>query len=645
MRPARRLALVLAVAAAVAVGADPVRADEPRVTGVPQVGAVLECGPDRLGATYAWERDGQPIPGADGRWLLLGDGDLDRRVACTMTPADAESRRSDPVGPVAATVTLRLTSRSPIVRGDIGRAQGGVTVRVALIRGGGMVAEAETATTAAGAFELELPGGLAPAERDVVEVDHASLPRLRVGPLTADAVRDAGAGLLVASPRSATAADPSGCGHLSAIRGEALLPAFVPGPAPSHGGLCTLRVTDLRADAPVDWTADAGVVPAGASPSVEPRIARLMMAGRLPGPAPCRALLAEGTVECSGSWSTDDEVVRLRAGSAPEVRRARALGDPRYIPVWGAEFDSLAAGDVVEVRARGGVAAAFRIPLLRVHEERRDSRTTEVTQTCPPARLLGRLAAWPCPASGTFTSSVVWDSYAVYDEVADAEIVTRVPRVGDVAPLPRETTWSRAVHLEARLDARTADLGATVHARVRRAGGGVVFDGPVDPSAGTVVSGLVGGRYVTTWQATGTRNGDTSTMTTEFLVRIPDPVAPRQGPAGAAGAPGVDAPPGAAGTPGPDGTPGRNARNGPLRCRVRKAKSARSVRVRCAVVVGAGGRARLVRGERTVAYGTVRGGYATFTRRAVRPGRYQLIVVTAGRRPRTLRTPVIVPWR
>ncbi len=85
------------------------------ITGTPAAGSVLTCDPVGYGpgATYSyqWLRDGQPIAGATGATLALGDSDVGARLACRVTAVNsvgAQTVTSPATGATAAADLSRI---------------------------------------------------------------------------------------------------------------------------------------------------------------------------------------------------------------------------------------------------------------------------------------------------------------------------------------------------------------------------------------------------------------------------------------------------------------------------------------------------------------------------------------------------------
>lgn len=704
--------VVLFLLPAGAAAAPPQNTTAPVVSGAPQVGAPLECSQgvwtgSPWSFSYTWKRGATVVsgPGFVTRYTPVA-ADLDQPLTCEVTATNLDgpaTAASAPTAVVRPTPTLRLTQFEPGVAGTIGRAAAGVTVTVDLQRpdGGGWrtVASASQATDASGAFSVTLPGGHAPsssAERLRVRFSGGSVA------LPADVVlsgANASGAYSGGVPIGAVAFNADGtalqssavylggsgpnyysCTHVSATRNGVALDPFVLVTSVGPG----LNVCERALPAPAtaaeryDGTIEALEGPAAtASPVVSVQTGPLALVARtaqlgLPGVSGTSMFLGGSAPACSADLSTAKISCQPLPGTGTfvVVRRPAAGGADAAVPltvsngVGTASLTTVRPGDRVELRAGSGTGRL--ISTLRVSTVRYDlSADGTVAGSCEADKLLGvtplggfaGTVGATCSAAGQIPTADIssgayfaYGSGGVIDDRSGGSTVTTPPRIAGSAPLDFESVWGTSVRLFADLAADSPP--GTVRARVTRRGAPqtALFDGAV-PDAGALVTNLSPGRHVVTWTATGTRNADTRTTTTEFIVQEATTAVGPQGPAGPAGpagpqgATGATGPQGPAGPQGEPGLAGASAPAPTVTCRIQKARNAKSVRVTCTVATTRARRAqvRLVRGARTVAYGTSRRGKVTLRGPRVRPGSYTLVIVEGrGRTATTVRIAVQV---
>lgn len=505
-----------------------------------------------VGAPLDYAPDGSPF-----NQLIAGHQYL---VQAMWSNGAAGCVQSAPPAPAPDLARVRLRQYSATVSGEIGSARAGVSVVVALLRGGDPVALGHTRTRTGGGWRTTLRsiysgapvavgddrdlvsvryGGGGPAP-DLIATDGGGNPFTESGwtgwfdldhgfavGAHAVAVAPCGQTGVLTLARSGRVAGGSLVDQCQTETDVAVLDTARNGP----GTALTFSSTDDRAV----WPGN----PAGAlvtltvalgEPHAVPAVDNDQVLLRPSGFPACTADLRAQTVRCSGL------VARARytlARSRGPVLRGRADGNGviRFAAPW------LGGGEVLALRNRAGRAvSALHVARLRV--ALRGGGRSVAAGRCEPDAYWGAPVSAPPVGGGVGEPSVAGtgtvcrpDGHAAGLPVAASGVIeqsdsfsagltrTEVPELGSQSPTPGETLYGPFVALAVPVLPGTA---RPVPARVSllitaRAGHHVVrrLSG-VERSPGVAVSALAPGVYDATWTVTDA-NGDTRTSRSWFV--------------------------------------------------------------------------------------------------------------------------------
>ncbi|MEA2126886.1 MAG: hypothetical protein QOI80_3668, partial [Solirubrobacteraceae bacterium] len=245
---------------------------------------------------------------------------------------------------------------------------------------------------------------------------------------------------------------------------------------------------------------------------------------------------------------------------------------------------------------------------------------------CSPGLWIDTNANVACTTAGTFSAPFDFESQE-QDDLSGGFTEVSPSRVFDTAPLDGESIYGTSFRFYIRTSG--GDPAPTTGASFAQAGGTPIAVASIDQNAGTVVSGLVPGRWSSTYTTTD-KHGDTAKTFGNFIVQ--DGGAGTAGPTGPAGPTGAAGQVGAAGAAGKAGPAGPAGKVGKIKvsCKLKKHKKIKC-KVKVAKASSAKVSARLSRAGRTVAVGHGRGGANVRTQRAARAGRYRMTIVVNGR--------------
>jgi hypothetical protein len=296
------------------------------------------------------------------------------------------------------------------------------------------------------------------------------------------------------------------------------------------------------------------------------------------GPPSCDADYVDQTITCSVLNGYTFTATRLRGDQT--VTLQYSLGD---------SFEATATmpggfepGDKIELREQGiaRVLSTLTVDPLRtdapsfVYEDGGtliSSPSDESSGSCSPNKWLEPyiyFSPFPealCNADGTQPADAY--AFASYDDTSGGATSVDIPQFEFVAPQDGESIQSPFVAYADTVGATPTQVTLTVYERNPDGTNGSQVGSvhTIDPVHGVEVSGLAQGRYNANWVLTDS-HGDTSFVTTQFIVQ---PTAP--------GTPGPTGPRGATGPRGPAG-PGISG----VRCRGRLGKH-RTVKITCKV--------------------------------------------------------------
>lgn len=545
--------------------------------------------------------------------------------------------------------TVVLTQFSPTVRGNEGVTPGGpTTVTVTLSRLGRIVASASGPVSATdGSWSVKLtPSQTAPTSRThAPSIDQDQIDVHYAGPGAPDDQLVGG--------------HNGGRGALFSLLDEARINAGrTVGNFPDQGN-CTDVIFVVNGKkvttAPTGRQCEASFSPAitdsdhvqiedteplSAVAGTGPGRVTLIGDGPLPrpgfesGPPNCDADYVDETVTCSVLNGFTFTATRLRGDET--VTLQYSLGD---------SFQATATmpggfqpGDKVELREQGiaRVLSTLTVDTLRtdapsfLYEGEGtlvSSPSDESSGTCSPNKWLEPyiyFEAFPqslCNADGTQPADAY--AFASYDDTSGGATSVDIPSFEFVAPMDGESIQSPFVAYADTVGATPSKETLTVNDRKSDGSNGSQVGPPhtIDPVHGADVSGLAPGRYNANWVLTDS-HGDTSTLTTQFIVQ-PGPT----------GVPGPRGPQGATGPRGPQGPPGAGITG--VRCHGRLGKH-RTVKIACKVT-SSSARSRvqlaiaLTRGPRLYAVGsrTIRGRRLDAVLRLARqvtPGVYRVTI-------------------
>ncbi len=349
------------------------------------------------------------------------------------------------------------------------------------------------------------------------------------------------------------------------------------------------------------------------------------------GPPSCDADYVDETITCSVLNGYTFTATRLRGDDT--VTLQYSLGD---------SFQATATmpggfqpGDKVQLREQGvsRVLSTLTVDTLRTDAPSFfyngggtviTSSSDESSGSCSPNKWLEQyiyFSPFPqalCNADGTQPADAY--AFASYDDTSGGATSVDIPQFEFVAPEDGESIQSPFVAYADTFGATPTKETLTVDERKSDGSNGSQVGAPhtIDPVHGAEVSGLAAGRYNANWVLTD-RHGDTSTVTTQFIVQP--------------SAPGTPGPRGPQGAIGPQGPPGRGITG--VRCRGRLGKH-RTVKISCRVKSSTA-RAKvqlaiaLTRNRRLYALGarTIRGQRLNVTLRLVHhvaPGVYRVTI-------------------
>ena len=541
--------------------------------------------------------------------------------------------------------TVVLTQFSPTVRGNEGITPGGeTTVTVTLSRSGRIVASASGAVSETdGSWSVKLtPSLTTPNSRtQAPSIDQDQIDVHFAGPGAPDDQLVGGAGrsfsLLSATRINAgrTVGSFPNQGNCTdvvfAVNGKKV------GTTP-NGRLCQASFSPAITDSDHVQLEDTEPLSAvnGSGPGRVTLIgdAPLPRPGFESGPPSCDADYVDQTVTCSVLNGFTFTATRLRGDET--VTLQYSLGD---------SFQATATmpggfqpGDKIELREQG---IARVLSTLTVDTLRTDAPSffydgggtlvsfpgDESSGTCSPNKWLEPFIDFEpfpqalCNADGTQPADAY--AFASYDDTSGGATSVDIPSFEFVAPIDGESIQSPFVAYADTVGATPSKETLTVDHRKSDGSNGSQV-GPqhaIDPVHGADVSGLAPGRYNANWVLTDS-HGDTSTLTTQFIVQ-PGPT----------GVPGPRGPQGATGPRGPQGPPGAGITG--VRCHGRLGKH-RTVKITCKVT-SSSARSRvqlaiaLTRGSRLYAVGsrTIRGRRLDAVLRLARqvtPGVYRVTI-------------------
>ena len=549
-----------------------------------------------------------------------------------------------------APMTVVLTQFSPTVRGNEGiTPASATTVTVTLSRLGSLVASGSGAVSSTdGSWSVKLtPTSTTPASRtqapsidqDQIDVhyDGPGAPEDQVvgghnggrGALfSLLSETHINAGRTVGSfPNQGNCADVifsvNGKKVITAPNGRQCEASFSPAISDSDH----VQIEDTEPLAAVDGTGPGRVTLIGDGPLPRP--------GFESGPPSCDADYVDETVTCSVLNGFTFTATRLRGDET--ITLQYSLGDSyQGTAKMPGGFE---VGDKIELKEQGVSRVLSTLTVDRLRTDAPSffygdgvgvvvsSSSDESSGECSPNKWLESYIYFEpfpqslCNPDGTQPP----DAYALatYDDTSGGATSVDIPNFEFVAPQDGESIQSPFVAYADTIGATPSKETLTIFTRNSDGSNGnqVGSSHAIDPVRGAPVSGLSPGRYNANWVLTDS-HGDTTTLTTQFIVQPSTP-----------GTPGPRGPQGATGPRGPQGPPGPGITG--VRCRGKVGKH-RTVKITCKVK-STGSEAKLelaiavTRGQRLYALGsrTIRGRRLDATLRLTRqvtPGVYRVTI-------------------
>ena len=483
----------------------------------------------------------------------------------------------------AAEPVVEATMYSPVVSGNIGAAEAGVGVRVALLREGEEVTSDTATTKASGAWSVSFPAHAPsnPEDQLFVEYTGASAPD------NASYLLPEATGLaLVAENGESVAIDCEFCTAASlpvnvAYEGggsEDFAAEFV---GPEYEALLFPPVE------PGDVVTFTGVTEVFDFES-GPTEFRLSQRAPLPGQAvlpSCAGDLALGSVSCFGLPLGVQKVVRVRSGTGDVTRTLENWEESMAT----ASFPDLHPGDLLQLYVSGGSTPVATTHLTGLRADVIQSSAGLLSQSsftlaggaCVPGAWIPNPAEEvgfpsPCPAGGQLPAGELSSLRPLIVSLDDfSPGATTVTPAGfeTVSPLDGENVYSSSIVGFATVNSpgATGALEYGPQGQSLTAANGDPFD-----EGAQMQSLSAGKRYVARWTATDAA-GDTTQLETHFYDQV-------GGPAGPEGQPGTPGAPGAAGLSGAPGLQGPAGARGPQGADGVSAAGVRAIRVTCVLV-------------------------------------------------------------